>query len=114
MKDTDDSKPEKPMKPNERIMKDFCDQFTPALRYVKTDRINNIKFPNAFTTSYWDGERSIGITAVCYEGQIHAFIEAAGNSDIAKGAGQVMAKAMDLFGEGSQRLRMKPRDVDES
>jgi hypothetical protein len=84
---------------NERTMKMFCDQFTPPLRYLKTEKINNMPFPDAWTTSWHDQARGIGITTVCYGGGIHAFIEAAGPADIAADAGRVMAKALGLFRE---------------
>ncbi len=86
------------MTENESIIKALCDQFTPPLKYVKTDRINNVPMRDAFQTSYWDDALSIGITTVAYGGGIHAFIEAAGKGDIAEKAGQVIAKALGLFG----------------
>jgi hypothetical protein len=92
-----DMTPDEPMNDNERTMQAFCNQFTPPLRYVRTQKINNIKFPNAYTASYWDSSRALGITAVCYEGQIHAFIEVAGTSEFARGAGAVMARALELI-----------------
>lgn len=87
------------MTDNERAIKAFCDQFSPKLKYVKTDRINNMPYPDAWQTSYWDNALCIGITTVAYGGGIHAFIEAAGKSDVAANAGKVMAKALGLFQE---------------
>lgn len=89
------------MTENEQAMVDFCSQFSPPLKYVKTDKINNIAFSDAWQTSYWDGTRSIGITTVIYNGGIHAFIEAAGPSDIAKATGRVLASALGMFRGGS-------------
>lgn len=87
------------MTENEQTIKAFCEQFTPPLKYVKTDRINNVPMPDAWMTSWWNAEKSIGITTVAYGGGIHAFIEAAGRADIAANAGRVMAQALGLLGE---------------
>lgn len=95
------------MHPNERIMKAFCDQFTPPLRYTPTLRIANAAFgtsepvalPNAFQVTWWDNQHSIGVVAASFEGQIHAFIEASGRGNIAEHAGKVIAKALGLFTE---------------
>jgi hypothetical protein len=95
MKDTDD---EKEPSGNERMIRAFASQFNPPLRYVRTDRINNIKFPDAWVCSYWDDDKAIGITATVYEGQLHAFIEAAGQGEqVAKDAGLVISRAMELL-----------------
>jgi hypothetical protein len=85
------------MTENEKTIKAFCDMFSPSLRYVKTDRINNMPYPDAWQTSYWHQDRSVGMTVVAYGGGIHAFIEAAGRGDIAANAGKVFARALDLF-----------------
>lgn len=85
------------MTPNERAMADFCAAFTPPLKYMRTERVNNIPMSDAWTTSYHDSARGIGITTVTYGGGIHAFIEAAGPVQIAAEAGRVMAMAMGLF-----------------
>lgn len=96
MKD-DQIEPEK-ISENEAIIRAFADQFSPALRYVRTDKINNIRFPDAYVCSYWDSKRAIGITTTVYEGQIHAFIEAAGSGEqVAKDAGRVIAAAMGML-----------------
>ena len=92
-----DATPEREMSDNERTIASFANQFSPPLRYIKTERINNIRFPDAWQVSYWDNARQIGVTAVAYEGQIHAFIEAAGHSEIASGAGAVIAAALGKF-----------------
>jgi hypothetical protein len=81
----------------ERIIRAFCEQFTPPLRYVRTERVNNIRFADAWTTSLWDQSRGIGIQATVFEGQIHAYIEAAGTGDIAADAGRVIARALSLM-----------------
>jgi hypothetical protein len=86
-----------PMTESETIIAAFCAQFTPPLRYVRTERINNLPMQDAWQTSYWDGARSIGITTVAYGGGLHAFIEAAGKGDIAETAGRVIATALGLF-----------------
>lgn len=83
------------MTKNERTIKAFAEQFDPPLAYVRTLRINNVPFPDAWQVSYWDSDKAIGITAVAYEGQLHAFIEAAGRADIAAGAGRAMAAALN-------------------
>lgn len=82
---------------NERNIKAFADQFDPPLVYVRTLRINNVPFPDAWQCTFWDSTKSIGITCVCYEGQIHAFIEAAGRGEIAATAGKAMAIALGLM-----------------
>lgn len=84
---------------NEAIAKAFADQFTPPLRYIRTERVNNVRMQDAYQISYWDNARQIGITAAVYEGQIHAFIETAGRGDVAAEAGRVMARALGLFQE---------------
>ncbi len=84
---------------NEQIARAFADQFTPPLRIARTERINNIPMQDAWQISYWEARRSIGITAVVYGGQIHAFIETAGRGEVAAEAGRVMAKAFGLFQE---------------
>jgi hypothetical protein len=94
-----DGTEDRKMSDNERAIAAFAGQFVPPLKYCKTERINNIRFPDAWQVSYWDNSRAIGITAVAYEGQIHAFIEAAGTSDIAQEAGRVMAAALGLLGD---------------
>lgn len=88
---------------NERIARIFAEQFTPALNVCKTDKINNLPVPDAWQVSYWDGARSIGITAVAYGGGLHAFLESAGKGEIAFEAGQVMAQALGLFDGGFNR-----------
>lgn len=85
------------MTENEKIIKAFCDQFTPPLKYVRTERINNVPMPDAWQASYWDNARSIGVTTVAYSGGLHAFIEAAGKGEIAAEAGRVIAQALGLF-----------------
>lgn len=84
---------------NETIAKAFADQFDPPLRYIRTERINNVKMRDAFQVTYWSQDKSIGITAAVFEGQIHAFLEAAGRGDIAAEAGKAMARALGLFQE---------------
>lgn len=84
---------------NESIIRAFCEQFSPPLRYVRTEAINGVKMPDAWTTSYHDDARSLGIVTVVYMGGIHAYIEAAGKGDIAAEAGRVIAKAIGLFQE---------------
>lgn len=89
------------MTPNERIIRTFADQFTPPLKVIRSERINNIKMPDAWTANYWNGEKSIGVTAVAHSNGLHAFIEAAGTGDIAEHAGQIIAKALGLFEENT-------------
>jgi hypothetical protein len=89
------------MTENERTIAVFCAQFTPPLRYLKTDRVNMVPMQDAWQASYHDSARGIGITTVAYGGGIHAFIEAAGPAAIAGEAGRVIAKALDLFTEGT-------------
>lgn len=84
------------MTENEKAIADFCAQFSPPLKYVKTERINNLPVPDAWLASYWDSARAVGITTVCYGGGIHAFIEAAGKGDIAPAAGRIIATALGL------------------
>ncbi len=90
------------MTENEKVMRTFCAQFNPPLRYVKTERINSVPFPDAWQTSVWDAACGIGITTVCYGGGIHAYLEAAGSAQIAENAGKVFAKALGLFQGGAE------------
>lgn len=94
------------MTENEKTIAAFCAQFTPPLKYVRTERINNLPMQDAWQCSYWDNVRSIGITTVAYAGGIHAFIEAAGSGNIAETAGKVIARALGLFDSapGSEAL----------
>jgi hypothetical protein len=84
---------------NERTIAAFCAQFSPPMKYVKTDRINMMPFPDAWQSSYWDQAAGLGFTVVAYGGGIHAYLEAAGKGDIAANAGRVFAKALGLFKE---------------
>lgn len=84
---------------NEDIILAFAGQFTPPLNVVKTERVNNVPIPDAWMAAYHDKDRGIGITAIAYSGQLHAYLEAAGKGDIAERAGHVMAKALGLFKE---------------
>lgn len=85
------------MTPNEKIAKTFAEQFTPPLKYVGTQAVNNIPMKDAWQITYWDSAKHIGVTAVVYGGQIHAYLEAAGHGDVAANAGQAMARALGLF-----------------
>lgn len=87
------------MTANEKIAKTFADQFNPPLRYIKTDRVNGVRHADAWQVTYWDRAKSIGITAVVYGGQIHAYLEAAGMGSIAEHAGIAMARALNLHPE---------------
>lgn len=82
---------------NKEIAEAFAAQFDPPLRVTRTERVDNIPQPEAYNVAYWDNARQLGITAVVHHGQIHAFIEAAGDGAIAESAGLVMAKALGLF-----------------
>lgn len=86
---------------NERTIAAFCGEFTPPLKYVRTDRINMVPMPDAWQTSLWDDQAAIGITVVAYGGGIHAYLEAAGKGEIAANAGRVFAKSLGLFQEAS-------------
>jgi hypothetical protein len=86
------------MTENETAIKTFCDQFAPPLNYAATQRINNQPVSDAYTTSFWLEKECIGITVLSYgEGNFKAYIEAAGKGDIAESAGQVIAKAFNMF-----------------
>lgn len=88
------------MTDNEKAIRAFCLQFTPPLRYVRTERVNMVAIPDAWQTSLWDKTTGIGITVVAYMGGLHAYLEAAGPGvQIAENAGRVMAKALGLFRE---------------
>ena len=96
MKDADDDG--NGMSENRAIIHAFCAQFSPPLRYIRTERINMVPFPDAWQASYWEDRRSIGITAVAYNGQLHAFIEKAGKgSEVAVDAGKIIATAFGLL-----------------
>lgn len=83
------------MTKNEQAIAAFCAQFNPPLRYVRTERINNAPIPDAWQTTVWDKEKSIGITVVVYMESIHAYIEASGQSDIAEYTGKLFAKVWE-------------------
>lgn len=85
------------MTPNERNIRAFAEQFTPPLPVFKTERVNSVAVPDAWTVSYWDAERGIGVTAAAYSGQLHAFLEASGRSEICEMAGCAIAKALDRW-----------------
>lgn len=85
------------MTENERIIRTFAAQFSPALQVVKTERINNVRIADAWQCSYWNQTNSIGITAVAHSGGLHAYLESAGPGAIAENAGQVMATALGMF-----------------
>ncbi len=87
------------MSPNERTARTFAEQFTPPLTVCAIMRINNMPVPDAWSVAYHDNALGIGITAVAYNGGLHAYIEAAGKGEISEHAGQVMAKALGLFQE---------------
>jgi len=84
---------------NEAAIKAFCEQFTPPLKYVKSQRINNVVIPDAWQTSVWDQKTGLGIVVVVYNDGIHAYLEAAGPSDIAANAGKVFAKTLEFIRE---------------
>ncbi len=88
------------MTENEHIAKTFAEQFDPPLAYIRTERINNVPMQDAWQITYWDGARSIGITAVVFTGQIHAYLEAAGPGSIAADVGHAIAKALG-FAKGA-------------
>jgi hypothetical protein len=98
---------------NERAIAAFAAQFTPPLKYVRTERINGVAMTDAWQCSYWDGARSIGITTVAYGGGIHAYIEAAGRGEIAGDAGRVIAKALDMFSAASNAQALAQEIADE-
>lgn len=85
------------MTENEQTIAAFCAQFTPPLRYVKTERINMVPMPDAWQTSGHDDYTHVGYTVVAYGGGLHAFIEAAGPGSIAANAGSVFARALGLL-----------------
>jgi hypothetical protein len=85
---------------NERTIAAFCAQFVPPLKYVRTEKVNMVPMPDAWTTSLWDDGAAIGITVIAYGGGIHAYLECAGKSEIAANAGRVFAKALGLFQGG--------------
>jgi hypothetical protein len=79
---------------NERIARDFAEQFDPPLTVVRTLKVNNVTMPDAWQVSYWNNAKGIGIMAVIYSGQIHAYVEAAGRAEIAVDAGKACAAAL--------------------
>lgn len=108
------------MTPNERTARTFAEQFTPPLTVCATERINNMPVPDAWSVTYWDDAKRIGITAVAHSGILHAYLECAGpaknvgtpkgavrtgesqwhqTSAFAGEAGRVIAKALGLFQE---------------
>lgn len=85
------------MSTNEQIIKAFADQFNPPMAYVRTLAINGVKHPDAWQCTYWNTDKSIGFTVVAYQGQIHAYLEAAGRGQVATDAGQAFAIALGLL-----------------
>jgi hypothetical protein len=85
------------MTTNEANAKAFADQFSPPLQPMRTMRVNGIAFPDAWQVAYWPKVGCIGITAVFYEGQCHAFLEASGPGDMSPLAGKAMATALGLI-----------------
>lgn len=96
-----DAPQDRQMTVNERIIATFAAQFVPPLAYGRTDRVNNVRYPDAWTCGFWDADAGMGVTAAAFEGQLHAFIEASGRG-IAYGAGQIMARAMGRHHETSK------------
>lgn len=84
------------MTPNEKIANDFAGQFDPPLKAVRTLAVNGVKYPDAWQVTYWSQMRSIGVTAVFYEGQVHAYLECAGRADIAIQSGRAFAIALGM------------------
>lgn len=84
------------MTPNEIAIKAFADAFEPPLRYGRTARVNNVPFADAWTCTAWDEARGIGVTAVAFEGQLYAYLEAKGRCTAAASAGHAIATAMAL------------------
>jgi len=87
------------MTENEKIAKAFAEQFSPALKYIRTERINNVPMQDAWQISYWDDARATGVTAVVFAGQIHAYLESAGPGSIAADSARAFAKALGLRGD---------------
>jgi hypothetical protein len=79
---------------NEQIIKAFADQFEPPLKYAQTLKVNNVSMPDAWQCSYWNNAKGVGVMAVVYSGQIHAYVEAAGRAEIAADAGKACAAAL--------------------
>lgn len=88
-----------PLTKNEALINAFCEQFSPPLKPVRTLRVNGVAYPDAWQANHWDAGKCLGITAVAYEGQLHAFLEASGRADTAQRAGRAMAQALGMVGE---------------
>lgn len=84
------------MTKNEQLINAFCEQFSPPLKAVRTLRVNGVAYPDAWQANWWDAGRCMGVTAVVYEGSIHAFLEASGRAEVAAQAGRAMAQALGM------------------
>ncbi len=87
------------MSKNKALIDEFCQQFEPPLTPITTLRVNGVKYDDAWQANYWDAGKCIGVTAVAYEGSIHAYLEVNGRADAAQRAGRAMAQALGMVGE---------------
>lgn len=88
------------MTKNEQNIHSFAEQFEPALKPVRTQRVNGIAYPDAWQCSLWDAEKNMGVTCVAYEGQLHAFVEGTGRTKDAHQIGRAMAEVMGRAANG--------------
>lgn len=81
---------------NEDLIRAFAESFDPALAYVRTERINGVKVPDAWTCSHWIKALGLGVMAVAVNGQIRSYIESAGKGEeAARIHGQAIADVFD-------------------
>lgn len=72
----------------------FANAFDPPLAVVQTARIDGAPHSDAWACSYWNPDRSAGVTAVVFSGQIKAYLELIGRAEDAKEFGNILALAL--------------------
>jgi hypothetical protein len=83
---------------NKAAIQVIADQFDPPRPVVATERVNEKPVVNGFTTSYWDEQKRIGMTAIASgNGTLRVFLEFGGSVEFAEKVGDVFAKAIREF-----------------
>lgn len=83
---------------NRAILEEFAAQFDSPLKVVGTQNIDSRRVAHGHMAAYWDQDREIGITALCWgNGHFKAFLEVTGH-DVAADAGRLLAGALKAYG----------------
>lgn len=77
---------------NQKIALAFAQQFKPVPPVVRTQRINNVPYPDAWLVAVHDDGSGYGITAHAFDGKLHAFIETLQKGQAAESVGKSMAR----------------------